>query len=448
VNFNAIELYIKKLHSGLTPKKDVEHADVANYLQNIKDEDEKKFFEYLNALPINIKAQTFVRLPSNYLVDIINETTADDLVKILEELESDDATDLYKAIVTTNKIKEDLVFSLLSDKKQEEIEKLIHYSENEAGSLMQTELLKVSLDETINDCLEKLKELKQNGIKMVQYIFVVDKNDKLLNTIAMDDLILENNTDTFDKIIDKYPISHTVMSHDSIQSVLNTIEKYDIASLPVVDKMGHILGIITHDDVIDIIHSQATNQMYGLNKVDQDEKLYDSYATITKSRSSWLFINLINAILASLVIGAFEKTLHEVIALAILLPIVANMAGTASVQTMTVIVRRMALGELGFDNIKPIFIKELNVAIINGVLFAIVSAVVTYLWFSNSLISIAMALSMFVSIVFAGILGTLTPLFLKKMSFDPAVSSAVIVITLVDIIGFFSFLWFSTIIVL
>ncbi|MBN2826232.1 MAG: magnesium transporter [Campylobacterales bacterium] len=448
MNLKAVDLYIKKINNGLNPQERVEDADVADYLENVKRQDEKRFVEYLNSLPTDLKAKTFLELPYVYQVELIEQDSPEELANLIEALESDDATDLIQAVAAASKAKEDAVFNLLSDKKQQAIEQLIHYSEDEAGSLMQTELFKVESQESIQESLTKLKTLKERGIGNVQYLFVVDGNNKLLKTIGMDDLILEKMDATFEEIIEKYPAPHAVTSHDSIDHVLKHIEKYDISSLPVVDRMGHLIGRITHDDIIDTMQESATKQIYALSQINQDEELQDTYIKTAKSRASWLFINLINAILASLVIGVFEATLDKVVALAILLPIVANMAGTASVQTMTVIIRQMAIGELAYSNLKAILKKEMSVALSNGLLFGAASTVVAQVWFGSILISLSMGLAMFVSILSAGVLGTLTPVLIKKANYDPAIASSVIVITLVDIIGFFSFLWFSTLIIL
>jgi magnesium transporter len=196
------------------------------------------------------------------------------------------------------------------------------------------------------------------------------------------------------------------------------------------------------------MQERATKQLYNLNKLDENEELQENFSKTTKTRATWLTINLLNAILASLVIGIFEEALDAIVALAVLMPIVANMAGTASVQTMTVIVRQMSLGEISISNLKPILSKEINISILNGILFAVLSFGITQMWFNNTLISVSIGLSMFVSFVSAGILGTTVPMVLKKFNIDPAVASSVIVITLVDIIGFFSFLWFAELIAL
>lgn len=448
MDIKAIDLYLQKLRQGSKEEKNVDDADIADYLEDVKLKDENKFFEYLNSLPLPLRAQTFMELPTAFQLDLIIQSDVNSLAQIIEELESDDATDLFLAICKVDKQKEEDVFSLLSDKKQKTIEKLISYEDNEAGSLMQTEIFKVSATRTISYAIQKLGKLKEGGIGTVQNIFVTDEKGRFIKSISIDDLILEERETTFEKILGKYSDDYNIASHDTIDNVLNMIEKYDLVSLAVVDRMGHLIGRITHDDVIDIMQERATKQIYNLNKLDENEELQEEFGKTSKTRATWLTINLVNAVIASLVIGIFEEALDAIVALAVLMPIVANMAGTASVQTMTVIVRQMSLGEIKFENLKPILVKETNISLLNGLLFGILGFGITQIWFSDVLISVSIGLSMFVSFVSAGLLGTTVPMFLKKINIDPAVASSVIVITLVDIIGFFSFLWFAELIIL
>lgn len=450
MNIKAIDLYLQKLKSGSKEEKktQVDDADLADYLEDVKQKDESKFFEYLNSLPLELRAQTFIELPTAFQVDLIIKYDPHGLAEILETLESDDATDLFIAIGKTDKQKEEDVFLLLTDKTQKNIEKLISYSDKEAGSLMQTEIFKVGVDKSVDYAILKLQRLKENGIGTVQSVFITDEKGRFLKAIPIDDLILEQKESKFEQILPKYNDEYCINSHENIDQVVNMIEKYDLVSLAVVDRIGHLIGRITHDDVIDIMQEKATKQLYNLNRLDENEEIQENFTKTTKTRATWLTINLVNAVLASLVIGIFEHTLDAIVALAVLMPIVANMAGTASVQTMTVVVRQMAIGEINLDNLKPILQKEINMSLLNGLLFGILSFGITQLWFDNVLISIAIGLSMFVSFISAGILGASVPMLLKKMNLDPAIASSVVVITLVDIIGFFSFLWFAELIIL
>lgn len=449
MNIKAIDLYLQKLKSGSKNEQNhIDDADIADYLEDVKRKDENKFFDYLNSLPLDLRAQTFIELPTPFQIDLILKYDSKGLADIISALQSDDATDLYLALSKTDKTKEEEVFLLLDDKTQKNIEKLISYDNNEAGSLMQTEIFKVSSKRTIEYAIDKLANLKQSGIGTIQNVYIVDEASRLITSIAMDDLILEDRTKTFDEILNKYPNPYSVVSHESIDEVINAIEKYDLISLPVVDRMGHLIGRITHDDVVDIMQERATKQIYNLNKLDENEEIQENFSKTTKTRATWLTINLINAVLASLVIGVFEEALDAIVALAVLMPIVANMAGTASVQTMTVIVRQMSLGEISLSNLKPILKKEINISLLNGVLFGILSFGIAQVWFSDILISLAISASMFISFISAGILGTSVPMILKKANIDPAIASSVVVITLVDIIGFFTFLWFAELIIL
>jgi magnesium transporter len=451
MNIKAIDLYLQKLKSGTKEgekQNQIDDADLADYLEQIKQNDEDKFFDYLNSLPLDLRAQTFMELPTAFQVDLILKYEPQGLAQILEELESDDATDLFLAIGKTDKDKEEAVFLLLGDNTQKNIEKLISYEDNEAGSLMQTEIFKVGVHRTVGYAIEKLGRLKQNGIGTVQSVLVTDEKGKFLKSISIDDLILEKSENVFEDILSQYHNEYCIMSHETVDEVVSMIEKYDLVSLAVVDRIGHLIGRITHDDVIDIMQEKATKQLYNLNRIDEHEEIQESFGKTSKTRATWLTINLANAVLASLVIGIFEHTLDAIVALAVLMPIVANMAGTASVQTMTVVVRQMALGEITLKNLKPIFKKEINMSLLNGVLFGILSFIITQIWFGDILISIAIGLSMFVSFISAGVLGVSVPMVLKKVNLDPAVASSVVVITLVDIIGFFSFLWFAQMIIM
>lgn len=448
MNVKAIDLYIQRLKHGLDSSNQVDDADIAEYLEDVKQKDEDKFFDYLTSLPEKLRAETFLELPTPFQADLIIKFDAKGLAQIIENLDSDDATDLIIAIGKVDKDKEEAVFSLLDDSIQKTIETLIKYDDNEAGSIMQTELLKVSVEQTINDAIEQLVKLKENGIGSVQSLFVTDNNGKLVKSIAIDDLIIEKKKSKLEDIIEKFPSSYVVSSHDSIDTVLSTIEKYDLTTLAVVDRMGHLIGRITHDDVVDVMEERATKQLYSLNKLDAKEEMYEDLSKTIKTRGSWLIVNLVNVTLASIVIGFFESTLNAIVALAVLMPIVANMAGTSSSQTMTVTVRRLALGEIDFSDLKLIIKREISIAAVNGLVFGVVTAVIAQFRYYDTMISLSIALAMFISFICAGIIGTTTPMILKKLNVDPAVASSVFVLSVVDIIGFFSFLMIAKLIIL
>ncbi|UFH59769.1 magnesium transporter [Sulfurovum mangrovi] len=443
----SLERYLDKLERG-TYGEQMSDADHADFLEVLKQHDEEKFFTYINLLSPELRGEILMELPIPFQVDYIRESDEVRLSRVIEALDSDDATNFYLTIVNKDREKSQKVFALLSGKRQTVIADLMTYPEDEAGALMQTELFVVPSYKSIDEAKEILSKLKKEGLGTVQSLFVTDERGKFIKTIPIDDLFLENPSQTFEEIIDRYPESYSVLAHESIDKVIERISKYDLTTLAVLDNTGYLLGRITHDDVVDAVQQSATQQIYNLSRLHETEEIQESFLKSTETRSVWLGINLVNAIVASLVIGIFEDTLSSMVALAILLPIVANMAGTASVQTMTVIIRQMALGNINFALLRPIFIKEFSISVSNGVIFGTASGIAAQVWFGNTDISIAIGLSMFVSLILGGVLGTTVPMMLKRMNFDPAVASSVIVITALDIIGFFSFLWFAELIAL
>ncbi|MBN2722326.1 MAG: magnesium transporter [Campylobacterales bacterium] len=420
----------------------------SGYLETAKENDENKFFHYLNSLPLNLRAETLIELPTPFKIDLILKYDTHALADILEVLESDDATDLFITISKTNKAKAEEIFLLLSDATQKNIEKLMLYSHQEAGSLMQTEIFKVSAKRTVAYAVEKLKKLKEHGIGTVQNVFITDDNGKFLKSISVDELILLNFDTKFEDVLDNYADNYSIVSHDSIDNVVSMIEKYNLVSIAVVDKMGHLLGRITHDDVLDVIQENATKQIYRLNNIDVTEEIQENISKTTKTRAKWLTINLVNATLASIVIGFFEHTLDTIVALAVLMPIVANMAGSASSQTVTIIVRQLALRQIDLRDMQSILKKELIVSAVNGLFLGFLTAIISQIRYHNILISISIALAMFFSFVTASIIATSVPMLFKKINIDPAVASSVFVLTSVDIISFFSFLWFAEMIII
>ena len=314
---------------------------------------------------------------------------------------------------------------------------------------MQVELFSANLDETIADALKRLKRLKvEEELENIHYVFIVDSENRLLGHISLEDLIIIDFNKTFRDIEDEWEETVTVRSYDDVKSVANVVEKYNLTVLPVVDNFNHLLGRITSDDIYDIIEENATEQIYSLANVDAEEELQDSVLETGRSRGFWLFINLITAVVASLVIGGFSDTIDQLVALAVLMPIVASMGGIAGTQTMTVVVRQLALGEVTFDHTKEILKKELLVSLMNGVLFSIVTTILAYVWFQMPMLGVVMALAIFTNLIFAGFFGAGIPLFLKKIDIDPAIASGVLLTTVTDVVGFFTFLGLATLFLL
>lgn len=434
-------LFRKRLR-GVRVKDD---ADIADYLEVIKKEDEERFFTYLAHLPLKLQAQTVIELPGPFQVDLIEKLQTDHLARLVTSLPTDDATDFMQLILEVDNAKGEAVFELLPGRLQQVIRKLMTYEEDQAGALMQTELFSARLGETIQNSLRRLRKMKaEQTLESVEYVLVVDDQNRLQAAIPLSELILVPSRKRYADIVGEFPSPHIIRSDASVDEAVQAIDRYDLAMLPVVDRFGHLLGKITHDDVVDMIQQRATEQMYGLGQVSGEEELHASVFRTGRSRALWLAINLVNVTLVSIVIGFFEEVLDAVVALAVLMPIVANMAGTASVQTLTVMVRQIALGELTPHNALLMFRKEFTISAVNGVLFGLLAMAISYWRFGSVVLGLVMAMAMMVSFIAAGVFGAGVPVLLRRLGVDPAVASSTLVITLMDVVGFFSFLWFAT----
>ncbi len=442
------------LNDYINHKLEVETSasQIAKNLKIIRKEDKKKFLELLKKLPNDIFGEVVLELPDYYIKNIVENVSKEQLKEAIEELESDDATDLIQDIEEADSIKAEQILSTLDEEDQEEIKKLKRYDEDQAGAYMQTEVFKAFYDEKIQDSLARLRKDKLEGkLENIHHLFIVDSLGRLIFSIGLEDLILFDFSKTFkeelkdkeDNFLPKY-----VKDDDNIEEVVHIFEDYDLATLPIVDYNNKLIGRITADDIYDFIQDSATEQIYGLAGVDEEAEHDESIKEAGKSRASWLFVNLITAILASFVIGIFDNTIQSYVALAVLMPIVASMGGNAGTQTLTIMVRQLAIGEVDFKNAKEAIKKELILSVSNGVLFGLVMGIVAYLWFGNIKLSLVLSSSMLINLLSAGLCGAVIPLALKKLDIDPAVGSTVILTTVTDIVGFFSFLGLASLVLL
>jgi len=427
-------------------------SEIAKNLKTIRQEDEDRFLELLKKLPNDIFGEVVLELPDYYIKDIVESVSGEQLKEAIEELESDDATDLMQDIEDVDSVKAEEILEALDAEDQEEIKKLRRYSEEQAGAYMQTEVFKAFYDEKIQDALARLKEDKLNGeLENIHHIFIVDSLGRLMFSISLEDLILFDFSKTFKEEIedreDEFQPKY-VKDDENIEEVVHIFEDYDLATLPVVDYNNKLIGRITADDIHDIIQESATEQIYGLAGVDEEAEHDESIKEAGKSRASWLFINLITALLASLVIGLFDHTIQSYVALAVLMPIVASMGGNAGTQTLTIMVRQLALGEVDFKNAKDAIKKEIILALSNGLLFGLLMGIIAILWFHDIKLGLVISSSMLINLLSAGLTGATIPLLLKKLGIDPAVGSTVLLTTVTDVVGFFSFLGLATLVLL
>jgi len=419
------------------------HASViAKLLKKIKKQDDEKFFEYLKKIPTDILGDVLLELPEKIKDEAISHLSAEKLGFAVEALESDDATDLIQDIGDIDEVKSENIIANLDEEDQGDIEKLLQYSDNQAGAYMQTELFDASLDESIEDAVARFKILKDNDeLENIHNVFIVDDEHRLMGAIQLEDLITLDFSITFQSILSSGDYqTQKASSIDLIEDVAHTVEQFDLNAIPIVDWENKLVGRITADDVIDVIEELATDQIYNMAGVDEDTEHEEDIKMVTYRRGSWLLVNLITAIAASLVISIFDETLQAFIPLAILMPIVASMGGNSGTQTLTVMVRQMALGDIDTENAKDAIKKEIIVSFLNGLLFALIMAIVAFGWFHNVMLGVVIGLAMIINMLAAGIFGAIVPLSLKKFGIDPAIGSTVVLTTATDMIGFFAFL--------
>ncbi len=431
---------------------DMSAAEIAKCLGPIKKEDETLYFELLEQLPNEIFGDVVLELPEHHLKSIVQNITSEKLLEAIEELESDDAATLMQDIEDVNKEKAGEIFAGLDKEDQEDIKRINRYEDNEAGAYMQTEVFTASYEEKIQDAIDRLRHLKLEGeLENIHQVSVVGKLNRLLFTVFLEDLITfdfnKSFRDALEGIEEDFKPRY-VTDDEDIAEVIALFEDYDLTALPIVNEHGSLLGRITADDIHDIIQERATEQIYHLAGVDEeaenDEGLYEA----GKARMTWLFLNLITAVIASIVIGLFDEVLQVYVALAVLMPIVASMGGNAGTQTLTIMVRQLALGDVDFSNAKSAIKKEIILSLVNGAVFAVLIGIIAYFWFSEPKIGLVIGASMIVNLLCAGFFGATIPLTLKKFGIDPAIGSTVFLTTVTDVVGVLSFLGLASLVLM
>jgi len=420
-------------------------ADIAEELKKIKKKDKESFYFLLHKIPEHFLGDVLLELPESLRDKAYKSLSYIQISNALDELETDDATDIIQDIEEFDQQKAANILNSLDQEDQDDINWLKKYDENVAGAYMQIELFSANKAETIQQSITRFKKLKEDEkIENIHQVFVIDDQSILLASIGLEDLLTYDFSMSYEDIlqndIEKHHKPFSVVAEDTIDGVVKLFENYNLSVVAVTGFKNRLLGRITSDDILDVVEQSATEQMYQLAGVNDEFEQEEELLQTSKKRASWLFVNLITAILASSVIGIFDETLKEFIALAILMPIVASMGGNAGTQTLAVMVRQLALQDIDEHNANDAVKKEVIISLLNGSLFAILLGTVAALWFHNFMLGFVIALSMMITLFSAGFFGAVIPLALKKLDIDPAIGSTVLLTTVTDIMGFFSFL--------
>ena len=373
---------------------------------------------------------------------LIADMDPDELVAAAADLDIDDLADLVEdlpdAVI-------DEVLKSMDRENRERLEQVLSYAEDSAGRLMNPDVVTVRADTTIDVVLRYLR-LRGELPEHTDHIYVVSKRHQYLGRIALQALLTSEPNTPVNRLVDDEQAAIDV--HESEADVARQFSDHDWISAPVVDDGNVLLGRITIDDVVDIIREQAEHQALGAAGLDEDEDLFSPVPRATKRRLLWLGINLATAFLASSVVGQFQTTIAHIVALAVLMPIVAGMGGNAGTQVLALVVRGLALGQLGASNVQVLIWKEVRVAALNGLVLGLVLGLIVWAWFGEWPLALVIASALTINLLMAALAGVLVPVTLKRMGFDPALAGGVILTTVTDVMGFLSFLGLATLVLL
>jgi magnesium transporter len=384
--------------------------------------------------------EVLVHLADDVRDDLVSRMDAADIAAAAENLDPDDLADLIQELpdALTNE-----VLASLDAQSRHRLETILSYPEDTAGGLMNVDTVTIRPEVTLDTVLRYMRQLGDRVPSSTDALIVVNRDDIYLGMLPLARLVTGDRSDTVAEVmsVDFVPIPASRPDTE----VAARFERHDLVSAPVIDDDGRLLGRITIDDVVDVIREEGEHQFMGQAGLSEDEDMFAPVITSAKRRAIWLGVNLVTAILASWVIGQFQATIEKLVALAVLMPIVANMGGIAGTQTMTLAIRGIALKQLSMKNLRWLLRKEFAVGFLNSMLWAATVGVIATLWFNDSSIGWLIAVAMTINLLFASVSGALIPMILDKFKIDPALAGGVFLTTVTDIVGFLAFLGLATI---
>ncbi len=410
--------------------KDLHEADVANLIENLSNETRVKLIELEE---FNIDPDIFIELNESVQGEVLQLLSTESIINIIKRLESDDS---IKILENLEKSKKETVLEKLPPKDKFLLEEGLSYPEDSAARIMQREFTAVPSNWSVGQTIDYLRENKDLPKEFLE-IFIVDNDFKPIGTVPSSRVLRTPRDSKMNSIMAEMPVLISVNMDK--EEVGHTFESYNLVSAGVVNKDNKLVGMITADDVVTVVQEEAEEDALRMAGVG-DEEITDSVIIKTKRRFNWLLLNLLTALLATWVISNFGASIEQMVALAFLMPIVASMGGNAGMQTLAVTIRAIAKKELSASNFNRVVGKEFIIGILNGVIFAIITAIIVHLWFNEISLSLLIGVSMILNMIVAGLFGILVPVSLKKMNIDPALASSVFVTTITDVIGFLSFL--------
>jgi magnesium transporter len=414
---------------------ELHEADLGDLIEALEPEDRVRLveltgadfdFSALNEVDNAVREELLEELEPETVADGVRELQSDDAVELLETLDAEDQEE---------------ILDKLPPSERDALERSLEYPENSAGRRMQTEFIAVPPEWNVGQTIDYMHDTPNLPDRFYE-IYAVDKMQHWHGAVSLDALLRSRRLVPLAELIDADRRRVSVM--DDQEEVARLFGKYNLVAAPVVDTAGRLVGVITIDDVVDVIEEEADEDLKALGGVTSDEALSDDVWTIAKGRFNWLLVNLATAFLASSVLGLFEGQLQKMVALAVLAPIVASQGGNAATQTMTVAVRALATRELGSHNALRVVMREGLVGLVNGLAFAIITGIAAVIWFNIPALGVVIGLAIVCNLVAGALGGILIPMVLERVRADPAVASGTFVTTVTDVVGFFSFLGIAT----
>lgn len=409
--------------------------DVAHQLETAPPKFRRILWELVDP---EISGEVIHELSDEIKLEFLDEMDSVEVASLTEGLDVDDIVDILQQL-PDRVISE--VLQAMSTQDRQRVESVLTYDEDTAGGLMDTEVITVRPDITVDVVLRYLRRFDEIP-EITDNLFVVNRDDKFVGNLPLGMLLTSSPTTRVREVMNTEVRGIPVELTDS--EVAQLFQRHDLVSAPVVDDENRLLGRITIDDVVDVIVEDADHSLLAMAGLSDTEDTFSSIAKTAPRRAVWLGVNLLTAIFASTAISLFEDALDKVVALAILMPIVASMGGVAGSQTLTVVIRGMALGQIERGNLNWLLSKEFAVGALNGLLYALVVGCVVSLWFQDPTMALIIGLAMAINLMAAALSGTLLPVFLRSLNIDPALAGTVILTTITDVVGFISFLGLAT----
>jgi len=416
----------------LVEKLDELHpAEIAHLLESLPREDREKVWALID---LEDNGDILLHVNDEIRAQLIKEADNSELLAAAQGYDTDDLADII--VDLPQDVTQKILYSL-DEQHRQRLEAVLSYPEDSAGGLMNTDTITIREDLALDVVIRYLRILGEIP-EMTDNLIVVNREGKYLGTMLLTDLLIKNASYTVSEIMSRD--TDAIPANMSARKVANLFEQRDLVSAPVIDEDNKLLGRITIDDVVDVIRDEADHSLLSMAGLSEEDDMFAPVVRSSRRRTIWLGINLMTALLASWVIGQFEATIEKLVALAVLMPIVASMGGIAGSQTLTLVIRGIATGQVAKSNARRLLNKEFAVGILNGMTWAMVVALIALLWFDDIQLSMIIAAAILVNLIVAALAGATIPLLLNRVGIDPALAGGVVLTTVTDVVGFLAFL--------